>query len=496
MADTKPSTKPEADAIPEADAMPEGTATPAGSITTLAESIAVDSAAGTWRFSPPCGPVIGDVTDEVVVARAIPYAQAQRFARPEPVAPWTTPHHSTTPSPKAPQVPSPYTDKTLGGRSDRVGSDLPESEQCLNLTVTRPATYPTPATSPTQPLPVVVWIHGGAYVIGAGDDPHFDPAALVGEQQVVFVAINFRLGILGYLGDGSDARPANLGLLDQLSALRWVGENIAAFGGDPDSVTVIGQSAGGDAVAHLMATPNPHELFRRAIIQSAPLGLRHRRRRLVSWMFDRTADITAATKISSILLTQTEISRKALRFGLKAAMAFGTQYGLPPLPEESAITTWWERAAPHIDLLIGHNRDETHYFFSTHPSNPVLKAPVVDWCARRVISPIISHVVYARDDSAFAGRHARAGGRTYHYRIDWAAPGNKFGSCHTIELALLFGTREAWEGAWILDGASREDVERDGAALRELWGRFIRGEDLGDREPTSLTPIIGYRRVR
>ncbi|WP_165689049.1 carboxylesterase family protein, partial [Mycobacteroides abscessus] len=95
----------------------------------------------------------------------------------------------------------------------------------------------------------------------------------------VFVSVTFRLGILGFLGDGESV-PANLGLLDLAESLRWVQRNIAAFGGDPDLVTVFGQSAGGDAAAHLMISEGTAGLFRRAIIQSAPLGLSRGRARM------------------------------------------------------------------------------------------------------------------------------------------------------------------------------------------------------------------------
>ena len=120
-------------------------------------------------------------------------------------------------------------------------------------------------------LPVMVWLHGGSYTSGSGDLAIFDPAVLVAETRVIVVSVTYRLGLFGYLST-STGRPANLGLLDQIEAFRWVQRNIASFGGDPGRVTAFGQSAGGDAVAHLMATPDAASLFQRAIIQSAPAG--------------------------------------------------------------------------------------------------------------------------------------------------------------------------------------------------------------------------------
>ncbi|RAF56753.1 carboxylesterase, partial [Burkholderia multivorans] len=110
--------------------------------------------------------------------------------------------------------------------------------------------------------PVLVWVHGGAYVTGAGDAEIYDPHTLVDEQHIIVVSVTYRLGVLGYLGQGRPEH-SNLGLLDQISALRWVQRNIAAFGGAPDNVTLAGQSAGADACAHLMIAEATDGLFSR-----------------------------------------------------------------------------------------------------------------------------------------------------------------------------------------------------------------------------------------
>ncbi|RII90307.1 carboxylesterase family protein, partial [Clavibacter michiganensis] len=195
-------------------------------------------------------------------------ATAVRFAPPVPHPDWTEPRAATAWAPACPQPPMEELDAVLGSFAG-----LAVDEDCLRVSVTMPRDV-----RPDDALPVMVWIHGGSYVSGAGDVPIMDPAALVAEQRVVVVTVTYRLGLLGYLGDGRD-RPANLGLLDQLEALRWVARNIRAFGGDPGRVTAFGQSAGGDAVAHLLAVPEAAGLVRRAIVQSAPLGISRGRRR-------------------------------------------------------------------------------------------------------------------------------------------------------------------------------------------------------------------------
>ena len=125
---------------------------------------------------------------------------------------------------------------------------LTTTEDCLRLSITLPGDI-----EPGDSRPVMVWIHGGSYVFGAGDAAIFDPRAIVEEQGVIVVCVTYRLGLFGFLG-GSAGRAANVGLLDIIAALRWVNRNIRAFGGMPDDVTLFGQSAGGDAIAHLMIT--------------------------------------------------------------------------------------------------------------------------------------------------------------------------------------------------------------------------------------------------
>ena len=180
----------------------------------------------------------------------------------------------------------------------------------------------------------MVWLHGGSYTSGSGDLAIFDPKALVAENRVIVVSVTYRLGLFGYLATGT-GRPANLGLLDQLEAFRWVQRNISAFGGDPDNVTAFGQSAGGDAVAHLMSTPEAPALFRRAIIQSAPLGITRGRAKMSAAMGVAAEAVTEDTPAMDVVEIEGHVSQVARKYGLIAAMPFGIQYGHAPLPPES-----------------------------------------------------------------------------------------------------------------------------------------------------------------
>jgi len=423
-------------------------------------------------FTPPCGPVTGWRDGDVVRATGIPYATARRFQPPVPAPDWDEPLSATSPAPACPQGPVPFLDDVLGTRY----GELPGSEDCQNLSITMPADI-----APGERLPVMVWIHGGSYTTGSGDLAIFDPAVLVAENRVVVVSVTYRLGLFGFLATRS-GRPGNLGLLDQLEAFRWVQRNIAAFGGDPGCVTAFGQSAGGDAIAHLMATPEAPSLFQRAIIQSAPLGISRGRDKMNRAMGIAAEAVTEETPAMDVVEREDHVAQVARKFGMLAAMPFGTQYGHAPLPEEAAIEAAWNHSAPGIEVLIGHTSEEARLFL---PRSPYLrrlaKIPVAGTAAVRAIDWVVTETVYGRAARKFARRHALAGGKAYRYILHWHAPGNIFGAAHTIDLPLLLGNRTTWDGVGLIAGARWEDVNAVGRELRGLWAAFARGDSLGEK---------------
>lgn len=208
------------------------------------------------------GPLLGAAEEHVHVWRGIPFAAppvgALRWRAPRPADPW----QETRPARQFAAASWQNIDHCveLGG-----GNPGSFSEDCLYLNVWSPANR-------RGPLPVVVWLHGGGYTIGAGNLPPYDGAALARRGAVV-VTVNYRLGHLGFFAhpalEGEEGeRIANFALLDQIAALRWVKENIAAFGGDSDNVTLMGESAGARSVLSLLASPKAKGLFHKAIIQS------------------------------------------------------------------------------------------------------------------------------------------------------------------------------------------------------------------------------------
>lgn len=436
------------------------------------------------RFEPPCGPVIGWRDGDVVRATGIPYATAGRFQLPAGARDWTEAFVATSPAPACPQGPVPFLDDILGTRY----GELPGSEDCQNLSITMPLDV-----SPGERLPVMVWIHGGSYTTGAGDLAIFDPARLVAENRVIVVSVTYRLGLFGFLATRG-GRPGNLGLLDQLEAFRWVQRNIAAFGGDPGRVTAFGQSAGGDAIAHLMAAPEAPTLFQRAIIQSAPLGISRGRAKMNHAMGIVAESVTNETPAMEMVDLEAQVAQVARKYGLLAAMPFGTQYGHAPLPEEKDIAAAWNTTAPAIEVLIGHTSEEARLFLPRSPLlMRLLRVPRLGGVAVRAVDWAVTEAVYGRAARKFARRHTRAGGTAHRYLLSWHAPGNLFGAAHTIDLPLLLGSRDTWDGVGLIAGAAWEEVDTTGRVVRALWSSFARGTDLG--EAGAIGDALHYRKL-
>lgn len=212
------------------------------------------------------GPVTGRASGALRTFLGLPYAAPPvgnlRWKAPQPGPTWTTPRDAAAFGNICTQV-------VLGlfEVPGETQGDVKGNEDCLYLNVYAPA-----RATPAAPLPVMVWIHGGGFTSGAGSD--YDPSVLAQKHGVVVVTLNYRLGALGFLAhpgldaEAVDGTSGNYGLLDQQAALRWVGRNIRAFGGNPGNVTVFGESAGGMSVCAHLASPTAAGLFQKAIIQS------------------------------------------------------------------------------------------------------------------------------------------------------------------------------------------------------------------------------------
>ncbi|HWK48846.1 MAG TPA: carboxylesterase family protein, partial [Steroidobacter sp.] len=362
------------------------------------------------------------------------------------------------------------------------------TEDCLRLSITLPDHI-----APDDRRPVMVWIHGGSYVFGAGDAAIYDARALVEEQNVIVVSVTYRLGLLGFLG-GAGGRAANVGLLDIIEALRWVKANIAAFGGDADNVTLFGQSAGGDAIAHVMIADGAQNLFRRAIIQSAPLGISLGRRRMSEAMMKIAAQVALDASTDDVIAAQESVVSASQGFGWPASMPFGTQYGHHPLPPEEAVDSAWARCARHIDVLIGSTAEEGSFFIPLmEPLKNLATLPVLGSAVRRLVVSTITRKVYAVAADRFAKRHAQAGGRAYTYKIHWGSRTNQLGATHAIDLPLLFGDEQTWQDADLIAGLEWPEVHASARKVRALWALFAK---TGGLETAAIEPaLVSYRKA-
>ncbi|WP_144587872.1 carboxylesterase family protein [Brevibacterium casei] len=427
----------------------------------------------------PCGRVCATVDGTVVRARGIRYARAERFAHPvDELA--VDVIDATRPGPASPQH---RVDPNADISFDQIGG-LSTSEDCLRLSVTMP--IDTPLTGDGPRLPVLVWIHGGAYVTGAGDAEIYDPHTLVDEQHIIVVSVTYRLGLLGYLGQGRPEH-SNLGLLDQISALRWVQRNIAAFGGDPDNVTLAGQSAGADACAHLMIAEATDGLFSRVIMASAPLGLSGGTDSMNWAMAKVAARIPDGATVSEILAAQDEVHKAALVGGLHAGMCFGVHYGDYPLPSRSEAAAAWAREAPKYDVLMTRTEREIAFFAGFVPAFHRLHD-------RRLTSPMleslisgITSAVYTRAAKEFYDRHRMAGGQGARLLIVSRGDGSFFDAAHSGDLPLLF-PGPVWDSSFLNYGVAAEVA---GPELRRIWGRFATSGSLPRIAVPGLIDILG-----
>jgi para-nitrobenzyl esterase len=376
------------------------------------------------------GDLRGTTEGGVGVWRGVPYAEQpvgdRRFLSPAPLQPWPGVRDAVEHGPLPPQSKS----FVGGGRDDPKVRD----EACLTLTVWSPDTGGS--------LPVMVWIPGGAFVFGAGQFQLYNGSRLAANGNVVVVNITYRIGVFGGfelsdLGDGFDD---NLALRDQLAALRWIRDNIAAFGGDPDRVTVFGESAGGTSVLALLASPAADGLFRRAIAQSPALPLiadRELRARRAHEFLHRLGVTVAEVKG----LPQRQLRRAAGQLQLKSAataptLAYGLTYGVDLLPQHP-VDAARAGALARIPLIIGTNSHEASMFVWTKPpmlptttasidayidrvapdARDRLLAAYPDYPRRRELVAFGSDVMFGAPSWAFADAYS-AHAPTHMYRFD------------------------------------------------------------------------------
>jgi para-nitrobenzyl esterase len=359
-----------------------------------------------------------------------------------------------------------------------------------------------PAEAGATAKPVMVWIHGGAFIMGSGSTQLYDASSFA-ERGVVVVTLNYRLGLAGllFLGDLAPGREnGNCALLDQIAALAWVRDNIAAFGGDPAQVTVMGESAGAISLALLAGMPAARGLFHRAILESGAGPLltmpRSGATKLARGLLDDlgvAVDQLAELPIERLLAVQEERSRTH-GIGALAPYIDGVHVPTPPLDAVRAGT------AAGIPLLIGTNRDEWTLFavLVGNETVEVFKRPLRDRLGDAAMDQMIEAYREARADRSlarawvdivsdfvfrvpvvrFAEAQARHATPTYVYRFDWASPvlGGQLGAAHALELPFVWNRLDLPNMSTLL-GPDVASLQPLATAMHETWVAFIKSGD-------------------
>ena len=312
----------------------------------------------------------------------------------------------------------------------------------------------TPSVSGARP--VLVWIHGGAFLAGSGEEAAYDGRMLAEEGDIVVVTLSYRLGALGFLHD-PDGGATNLGMYDQIAALRWVKRHIGRYGGDPDKVTLAGQSAGALSVAAIMASCS-EPLFRRAIIQSAPLLLTSNAKaaRRSLQLFGAGKEELSALPIGELLCRQKAFlsrSRSMMPFSILDPDLSGNT-SVPTL--EKVLITWQRHdLSPFVAMKLHHE--------ATYGS-----------MADRIVTAIATSVGVKMPSKRYARRLAARGLEVDTLELAWHPTGSPFGACHCLELSMLFGTWERWQGTALLGDTPYAEWLSRGQALRRQWIEFVR----------------------
>lgn len=442
------------------------------------------------------GPVSGSLEANCRRFLGIPYAAApfgaNRLRHPQPHPGWTEVRDATVPGPTVPKGPyrEPY------------GQLLPEphidGEECLNLNVWAPL-------EDGDGFPVLVWIHGGAFANGSGIVPHYDGSTFA-RDGIVCVTINYRLNAEGFLDTGDEN--TNLGLRDQIAALEWVRDNIARFGGDPDKVTIAGESAGGMSVTCLLSSPKAEGLFHRVIAQSGAghtaltretaakiaaefasrLGIEPTHEAFAAVPVERLSAEAAAVR------AELAMNPDPVRWGEAAAHGMALEPVidgdvLPRLPIESIRAG----AGKGVDVLVGSNTSEYHFFAVPsglidavtdpmpamsmagfgYPAESAALLGAGDSTPGDVLTRLITEWYFWIPAVRLAEAVARTGGNSYIYEFAWQTPAydGRLGACHYLEVPFVFDTLGVVEGQTL---TGPNPPQRLADTMHRAWVDFVR----------------------
>lgn len=475
---------------------------------------------GSVDVNTPFGALRGVKIDGVSCFRGIPYSSPRigtdRFAKPTAPPVWEGVRDATAPATVPPQLPS---------RLDAVMGAYPMllDEDCLHLDIWTPQEFDASA-------PVLVFIHGGAFMTGGGSLDCYDGHELAKKTGLVVVTITYRLGVLGFMPI-PELDAVNLGHHDQVAALKWVQQAIHAFGGDPDRVTVAGQSAGAYSIAVMLGTEVGKGLFHQAILMSAPLGLQLKKAQDATGFrsallrelgyapdsLDKLRD-TPIADIMEALVRMRNLPNPG------AAVGDVTPPFMPvidgDLIPQDPILSIQQGSGAWCKTIIGIAREE-HASFSVGPSplndlteegllaifqskygeegaNKLAEARArrVPPTPRPIICDAFSDIDFVVPSFAFAQSQSNHGQTaSYVYQFDWQSPLPGLGAGHCLDLPFLFGNPKVWSAAPMVAGADPAEVGALTAKFQSSLAAFAltgspNGEDLAQWPPYGNTRAV------
>jgi para-nitrobenzyl esterase len=444
------------------------------------------------------GKVRGSVTDGVCRFYGVPYAAApvglRRFAAPVPHEGWVGERDATAKGPNAPQIRRAFPGMDT---TPIVGDDWRKGDEYLSANIWTP-------DPKAKGLPVMVFIHGGAWIGGTSDCAAYDGASFA-RGGIVLISINYRMGVEGVLPLEGGA--TNICLRDMLAALTWVQRNVVKFGGDPANVTVLGESAGAMSIANLLGSPLCKGLFRRAIIQSGH-GAMLRSMRTANVLAERVAGILGVpARAEAFRSTSLEDCTRAVEAVLQPGSgldlreadgrdrSFGLSRFLPlqgdDIVPEPTLASLANGVGADVEVLIGSCSEEMNIYFvpagvvgledaavatatlgaSTPHAREILEAYGLGKGekAGEVLTRALTDLVFRDPVREFALAHR---GRTHVYEFGWRSPalGGKLGACHALELPFVFNTLPSCTGPEGLVGETPPQALAE--HVHKIWARF------------------------
>ena len=447
------------------------------------------------------GRIEGLSQDGLNIFKGIPYAASptavRRWLPPGPVEPWTGTRPAQSFGPIAPQNPSQLEIISSPAEPE------PQDEDCLYLNVW------TPGLDSVR-SPVMVWIHGGAFVTGSGSGLVYDGASLSNRGDTVIVTINYRMGPFGFLNlssvtDGRIPATGNEGLLDMIAALEWVRENISNFGGDPANVTIFGESAGGMAIGALLVMPSAKGLFHKAILESGSNTVHSpERSKKVAKRYLEVLNISAdgvetlkSLSTAEWLAALEQVAQPNPETGVMPMQPVIDGDLLPELP----LAGLANGVADGVPILIGSNLEEWKLMSGLDPEMAGLdETGMVDRLSqsasnwdilevikayqqarenrgaetshREVFTAIQTDRIYRIPAVRLLETHRKRGNPAYNYLFTWTSPllDGVLGACHALEIAFVFGTYKLGE-AFFGSGTAADDLS---GKIQEAWLAFAR----------------------